>query len=113
MNLAYNLLSLLLLAMIVLALLTWVRRDDLSTGRDLHGDRRPAHRERKPDVSTLVARDTSDTSDIPDTSDASDASERTATTRPRRGDTARRGSRSRVRRAPAMTAPVTSRPATK
>ncbi|MBU2696518.1 hypothetical protein ABFU82_04910 [Nocardioides sp. WV_118_6] len=107
MNLAYNLLSLLLLAMIVLALLTWVRRDDLSTGRDLHGDRRPAHRERKPDVRTLVARDTSDASD------ASDASERTATTRTRRGDTARRGSRSRVRHAPAMTAPVTSRPATK
>ncbi|WP_418059369.1 hypothetical protein [Pimelobacter simplex] len=104
MNLAYNLLSLLLLAMIVLALLTWVRRDDLSTGRDLHGDRRPAHRERKPDVRTLVARDTSDISDAP---------ERAATTRTRRGDTARRGSRSRVRRAPAMTAPVTSRPATK
>ncbi|KAB2807526.1 hypothetical protein ACIRN4_24645 [Pimelobacter simplex] len=56
MNLATNLLAVLLLVMIVLALVIWVRRDDLSTGRDLHGERRAAHRDRTPDTRTIVAR---------------------------------------------------------
>lgn len=60
MNLATNLLTVLLLVMIVLALVIWVRRDDLSTGRNAHGERRAAHRERTPDVRTIVARPVAD-----------------------------------------------------